>query len=54
MVINVTDKENPRSNVTIVGRLATFGDRIIMRARAKGIEKQFTQALQEKLKGGKF
>lgn len=41
-----------RSNVMIVGRLATFGDRI-MRAKAKDVEKQFTQALQEKLKGGK-
>ncbi|MFC1872822.1 hypothetical protein ACFLYV_03795 [Chloroflexota bacterium] len=41
-----------RSDVTIVGRLATFGDRI-MRAKAKDVEKQFTQALQEKLKGGK-
>ena len=40
------------SNVTIVGRLATFGDRI-MRAKAKDVEKQFTQALQEKLTGGK-
>ena len=37
-----------RSNVTIVGRLATFGDRI-MRAKAKDLEKQFTKALQEKL-----
>lgn len=38
-----------RSDITIVGRLATFGDRI-MRAKAKGLEKQFTQTLQEKLK----
>ena len=41
-----------RTDVTIVGRLATFGDRI-MRAKAKDVEKQFTQALQEKLKGSK-
>ena len=41
-----------RSNVMIVGRLATFGDRI-MRAKAKDVEKQFTQALQEKLKSEK-
>jgi len=41
-----------RSDVTIVGRLATFGDRI-MRAKARDVEKQFTQALQEKLKGGR-
>jgi len=38
-----------RSSVSIVGRLATFGDRI-MRAKAKDIEKHFTQALQDKLK----
>jgi len=41
-----------RSDVTIVGRLATFGDRI-MRAKARDVEKQFTRALQEKLKGVK-
>ena len=41
-----------RSDVTIVGRLATFGSRI-MRAKAKDVEQQFTQALQEKLKGRK-
>ena len=41
-----------RSDVTIVGRLATFGNRI-MRAKAKDVEQQFTQALQEKLKGRK-
>lgn len=37
-----------RSNVNIVGRLATFGDRI-MRAKAKSIEEQFTRALRERL-----
>ena len=36
------------SDVRIVGRLATFGDRI-MRAKAKDVEKHFTQALNEKL-----
>ena len=41
-----------RSDVRIVGRLAIFGDRI-MRAKAKDVENQFTQALQEKLKGSK-
>ena len=41
-----------RSDVTIVGRLATFGDRI-MRAKAKDVEERFTHALQEKLQGGK-
>jgi len=34
--------------VNIVGKLATFGDRI-MRAKAKKVEEQFTKALQEKL-----
>lgn len=38
-----------RSNVTIVGRLATFGDRI-MRAKAKDVGDKFTRALQDKLK----
>jgi carbon monoxide dehydrogenase subunit G len=37
------------SNVSLVGRLATFGERI-MRAKAKELEKEFTQNLQEKLK----
>ncbi len=37
-----------RSDVRIVGRLATFGDRI-MRAKARDVEKQFTQALSERL-----
>jgi len=37
------------SNVRMVGRLATFGERI-MRAKAKEIEKKFTKNLQEKLK----
>lgn len=37
-----------RSNVTIVGRLATFGDRIF-RAKAKEVGEQFTQALQKRL-----
>jgi carbon monoxide dehydrogenase subunit G len=36
------------SNVSIVGRLATFGERI-MRAKAKSVSEQFTQNLQEKL-----
>lgn len=38
------------SNITIAGRLATFGDRI-MRLKAKELEKQFTKSLQEKLSG---
>ncbi len=41
-----------RSNVNITGRLATFGDRI-MRAKSKEVEGQFTQALSQRLSGGK-
>lgn len=36
------------TNINIVGRLATFGDRI-MRAKAKQLEGEFTEALREKL-----
>ena len=39
-----------RTDVSIVGKLAMFGDRI-MRAKAKQVEEEFTRALQEKLKG---
>ena len=38
-----------RSDVTIVGKLAMFGDRI-MKAKAKKVEEEFTLALQERLK----
>jgi len=38
-----------RTDATIVGKLAMFGDRI-MRAKAKKIEEEFTKALQERLK----
>jgi carbon monoxide dehydrogenase subunit G len=38
-----------RTDVTIVGKLAMFGDRI-MRAKAKKVEEEFSQALQERLK----
>jgi carbon monoxide dehydrogenase subunit G len=38
-----------RSNVSMVGRLATFGERI-MRAKVKSIGEQFTKNLQERLK----
>jgi uncharacterized protein len=38
-----------RTDVSIVGKLAMFGDRI-MRAKAKQVEEEFTKALQEKLK----
>jgi carbon monoxide dehydrogenase subunit G len=38
-----------KTDVSIVGKLAMFGDRI-MRAKAKDTEKQFTKSLQEKLK----
>lgn len=37
-----------KSNVSVVGKLATFGDRI-MKAKAKELEKQFTQNLQKNL-----
>jgi carbon monoxide dehydrogenase subunit G len=38
-----------RTDATIVGKLAMFGDRI-MRAKAKKVEEDFTKALQERLK----
>jgi uncharacterized protein len=38
-----------RTDATIVGKLAMFGDRI-MRAKAKKVEEEFTKGLQEKLK----
>jgi len=38
-----------QTNVNIVGRLATFGERI-MRAKAKSVGEEFTRNLQEKLK----
>jgi carbon monoxide dehydrogenase subunit G len=38
-----------KTDATIVGKLAMFGDRM-MRAKAKKVEEEFTQALQEKLK----
>lgn len=39
-----------RSNANIVGKLAMFGDRIL-KAQAKKLEREFTQALKEKLEG---
>jgi hypothetical protein len=38
-----------RTDATIVGKLAMFGDRMI-RAKAKKVEEEFTEALQERLK----
>jgi carbon monoxide dehydrogenase subunit G len=38
-----------QANVSLVGRLATFGERI-MRAKAKSVGEEFTRNLQEKLK----
>jgi carbon monoxide dehydrogenase subunit G len=38
-----------KTDATIVGKLAMFGDRM-MRAKAKKVEEEFTKALQEKLK----
>lgn len=40
-----------QTNVNIVGRLATFGERI-MRAKAKSVGEEFTKKLREKLRGG--
>ncbi|OGP57112.1 MAG: hypothetical protein A2162_04575 [Deltaproteobacteria bacterium RBG_13_52_11b] len=37
-----------RSEISITGKLAMFGDRI-MRAKAKQVEEEFTKALQQKL-----
>lgn len=39
-----------KSDVSIVGKLATFGERI-MKAKAKSVEKEFTSNLQRKLQG---
>jgi carbon monoxide dehydrogenase subunit G len=39
-----------QTNVNIVGRLATFGERI-MRAKAKSVGEEFTKNLKEKLSG---
>ena len=38
-----------KTDATIVGKLAMFGDRM-MRAKAKKVEEEFTKALQERLK----
>jgi carbon monoxide dehydrogenase subunit G len=38
-----------KSDVAIVGKLAMFGDRV-MKSKAKEVEQEFTQNLQEKLK----
>ncbi len=38
------------ANISLVGRLATFGERV-MRAKAKSVGEEFTKNLQEKLKG---
>lgn len=38
-----------RCDVNIVGKLAMFGDRIL-RAKAKKLEREFTEALKQKLK----
>ncbi len=39
-----------KSDVSMVGKLAMFGDRI-MKSKAKDVEKEFTANLQEKMKG---
>lgn len=38
-----------RTDATVVGKLAMFGDRI-MKVKAKKVEEEFTKALQERLK----
>ena len=54
-MVNLTEVSNDgvevsySSNVSLVGRLATFGERI-MRAKAKSVGEEFTRNLQEKLK----
>jgi len=40
-----------RSNIMMVGKLATLGDRV-MRAKAKEVERELTQALSKRLLGG--
>jgi carbon monoxide dehydrogenase subunit G len=40
------------SNITVVGRLATFGERV-MRAQAKKIGENFIQSFKEKIEGKK-
>jgi len=40
-----------KANISLVGRLATFGERI-MRAKSKEVGDQFTKNLQEKLSAG--
>lgn len=55
--VNLTEVSNDEvevsysSNLSLVGRLATFGERI-MRAKAKSVGEEFTKNLQEKLKSG--
>ncbi len=55
-IINLTEiskdevQVSYRMNVSIVGKLATFGDRI-MRAKAKQVQEEFTQALKKRLSG---
>ena len=54
-IVNLTEISNDEvevsysSNVSVVGRLATFGERI-MRAKAKSVGEEFTKNLQEKLR----
>jgi carbon monoxide dehydrogenase subunit G len=42
-----------RADVSIVGKLAMFGDRV-MRSKAKDVEKEFTANLQNRLKSMEF
>jgi carbon monoxide dehydrogenase subunit G len=45
----VAVKYKYKSDVSIVGKLAMFGDRV-MRSKAKQVEEEFTKNLQEKLR----
>jgi carbon monoxide dehydrogenase subunit G len=55
VIVNLAEKPagevevSYQTNANIVGRLATFGERI-MRAKAKSVGEEFTRNLQEKLK----
>ena len=56
MTVNLTEiskdevEVSYKANISVVGRLATFGERI-MRAKSKSVGDELTRNLQEKLKG---
>jgi len=55
VIVNLTEAPNGevevsyQNNVNIVGKLATFGERI-MRAKSKSVGEEFTRNLQDKMK----